>query len=112
ANGEILIANWGNDSLEIMSRDGALRTLHNHIDGQPMGKVNFVLRDSKERLWLTVTTREQPWTQQLISKTSDGYIALIDQDGIRIVADGFCGTNEIRFDANEEWLYVVESTGQ
>ena len=34
----------------------------------------------------------------------------MDENGVRIVADGFCGTNEIRFDDNEEWLYVVEST--
>jgi sugar lactone lactonase YvrE len=27
------------------------------------------------------------------------------------VADGFHFTNEIRFDAKEEWLYVVETTG-
>ena len=29
----------------------------------------------------------------------------------RIVADGFHFTNEIRFDAREEWMYVVETTG-
>jgi len=28
-----------------------------------------------------------------------------------IVADGFHFTNEIRFDAREEWMYVVETTG-
>jgi gluconolactonase len=28
------------------------------------------------------------------------------------VADGFVGTNEIRFDAREEWLYVVESNAR
>src|SRR4029077_16905228 len=64
------------------------------------------------RIWVTVTTREQPWTRQLQTKVSDGYVALIDERGIRIVADGFCGTNELRFDAKEEWLYVVESTGR
>ena len=50
--------------------------------------------------------------QQIDTKTADGYIALIDDRGIRIAAEGFCGTNEIRFDDNEEWLYVVESTGR
>jgi sugar lactone lactonase YvrE len=30
---------------------------------------------------------------------------------LRIVADGFAFTNEVRFDANEEWLYVVETCG-
>jgi gluconolactonase len=28
------------------------------------------------------------------------------------VAEGFTGTNEIRFDAREEWLYVVESNAR
>ena len=42
----------------------------------------------------------------------NGYIALVDKHGIRLVAEGFNGTNEIRFDDDEEWLYVVESTGR
>jgi sugar lactone lactonase YvrE len=41
----------------------------------------------------------------------DGYIAVLDEHGLRIVADGFHFTNEVRLDANEEWLYIVESTG-
>lgn len=41
----------------------------------------------------------------------DGYIALYENGRFRIVADGFGFTNEIRFDANEEYLYVVETTG-
>ncbi len=112
SNGDFIIANWGTDAVERMTRDGHLRTLYTEIDGQPLGKANFVLRDSRNRIWLTVTTREIPWTKQLNTRTSDGYIALIDERGIRIVADGFCGTNEVRLDANEEWLYVVESTGR
>jgi gluconolactonase len=111
-SGDFFIANWGTDSLEVMTRDGQLKTLYSEIDGQPLGKTNFPLRDSRGRIWFTVTTREQPWTKQVNSKTSDGYIGLIDERGIRIVAEGFCGTNEIRFDDNEEFLYVVESTGR
>jgi gluconolactonase len=111
SNGDFLIANWGTDTVEIMTRDGRVRTLYTEIDGQPLGKANYVLRDSKNRIWLTVTTREQPWTNQLNTKTADGYVALMDEKGIRIVAEGFCGTNEVRLDPKEEWLYVVESTG-
>ncbi len=111
-NGDFIIANWGTDAVERMTREGHLRTLYTEIDGQPLGKANFVLRDSRNRIWLTVTTRETPWTRQLNTRTADGYIALIDERGIRIVADGFCGTNEVRLDTNEEWLYVVESTGR
>ena len=35
----------------------------------------------------------------------------MDDKGLRVVADGFYFTNEIRFDAKEEWLYIVETTG-
>ncbi len=41
----------------------------------------------------------------------DGYLAVVDERGIRIVADGFHFTNEVRLDAQEEWLYIVETTG-
>lgn len=111
ANGDILISNFGTDLLEVMTREGATRTLHDQIDGQPIGKVNFVLRDSKNRIWVTVSTRVNPWTTAAATRVRDGYIALVDERGIRIVADGLYFTNEIRMDANEEWLYIVETTG-
>jgi gluconolactonase len=110
-NGDILISNFGTDLLEVMTRDGELRTLHDSIDGQPIGKVNFVLRDSKDRIWLTVSTRMNPWTDAFASRVQDGFVALVDTSGLRIVADGFRFTNEIRFDSKEEWLYIVETTG-
>lgn len=42
---------------------------------------------------------------------ADGYIARYEDGAFRIVAEGFHFTNEIRFDAREEFLYVVETTG-
>ena len=111
-NGDFLIANFGTDALELMTRGGQSRTLYDRIDGQPLGKVNFVLRDSKDRIWLTVTTRTNPWTRSINDKLADGYVALIDERGMRIAADGFVGTNEVRLDANEEWLYVVETNAK
>lgn len=111
-DGDFLIANWGTDSIERMTRDGKVTRLFDSVDGQPLGKTNFVLRDSKGRLWLTVTTRMQPWTESINARARDGYIALIDERGVRIVADGFEGTNEVRMDAKEEWLYVVESNAR
>ena len=110
--GDFIIANWGTNALEILSRDGRLRTLYTEIDGQPLGKANFPLRDSEGRIWFTVTTREQPWTSRSHQNCRTATLRLIDDHGIRIVAEGFNGTNEIRFDDNEEWLYLVESTGR
>jgi gluconolactonase len=110
--GDFLIANFGTDAIELMHRDGSSRTLYTHIDGRPLGKMNFVLCDSKDRVWFTVTTRLIPWTRSINEKVADGYVGVIDERGIRIVAEGFVGTNEIRFDAQEEWLYVVESNAR
>ncbi len=111
ADGSFLIANFGTDCLELMTRDGRTRTLVDRIDGQPIGKVNFVLRDSRNRLWLTVSTRVNPWTQAASTRVRDGYVAVVDERGLRVVADGFHFTNEVRLDAAEQWLYVVETTG-
>ncbi|SCK17217.1 Sugar lactone lactonase YvrE [Variovorax sp. HW608] len=111
-DGNIVIANFGTDAIELMTRDGQLRTLYDSVDGQPLGKTNFVLCDRRGRIWFTVTTREVPWTKSINARTADGYVGVIDERGIRIVADGFVGTNEIRFDASEEWLYVVETNAR
>ena len=112
ANGDILISNFGTDRLERMTRDGRTEVLLEYVDGQRLGKVNFVLRDRRDRLWITISTRVNPWGDAINSRLADGYIVLLDQRGARIVADGFHFTNEIRFDAAEEWLYVAETTAK
>lgn len=57
AEGNILIANFGTDHIELMTRDGFSRTLYTELEGAPLGKTNFILRDSRNRIWFTVTTR-------------------------------------------------------
>ena len=111
SNGDFLISNFGTDCLERMARDGTSRVLADTIDGQPIGKVNFVLRDSKDRIWITVSTRIKNWMHALRTDLADGYVARYERGNFHIVADGFHFTNEIRFDAREEFLYVVETTG-
>lgn len=112
ANGDFLVANFGTDRLEVMRRDGTSRVLVDTIDGMPIGKVNFVLRDRKDRIWITVSTRIRNWMRAIGPTVADGYVALVDEHGVRVVADGFRFTNEIRFDADEEYLYVVETAGR
>jgi gluconolactonase len=108
-NGDVLISNFGTDRLELMTRSGETRVLVDSIDGQAIGKVNFVLRDSKDRIWLTISTRTKNWMRAMSPNVRDGSIALYDGGRLRIVADGFAFTNEIRLDAKEEWLYVAET---
>jgi sugar lactone lactonase YvrE len=94
-----------------MTREGDTRVLADTIDGLPIGKVNFVLRDSRDRIWITVSTRVKNWMHALRTDLPDGYLARYEGGNFRIVADGFRFTNEIRFDAKEEFLYVVETAG-
>jgi gluconolactonase len=108
-NGDVLISNFGTDRLEVMTRSGETRVLVDTIDGQAIGKANFVLRDSKDRIWLTISTRTKNWMRAMSPSVRDGYVALYDGGRLRIVADGFAFTNEIRLDASEEWLYVAET---
>lgn len=112
ANGDLLIANFGTDRLERMTRGGDTKVLLDSLDGKPLGKVNFVLRDRQDRIWFTVSTMVNPWSDAISATLADGYIVLIDDKGPRVVADGLRFTNEIRFDADEEWLYVAETTGK
>ena len=111
-NGDILISNFGTDRLELMKRNGESEVLYDTLDGKPIGKVNFVLRDKRNRVWLTVSTTIPNWMNAISPNIRDGFIAVADEKGLRIVADGFAFTNEIRFDAAEEWLYVVETTAK
>lgn len=110
-NGDILISNFGTDCLERMKRTGETEVLFDTIDGKEIGKVNFVYRDSKNRIWITITTMKKNWLDALRPDLDDGYIARYDERGIHIVADGLHFTNEVRMDAKEEYLYVVETTG-
>jgi sugar lactone lactonase YvrE len=111
SNGDFLISNFGTDRLELMRRDGTTTVLADSVDGAPIGKVNFVLRDSKDRIWITISTKIKNWMHALRTDLKDGYIVRYEGGTFRIVADGFGFTNEIRFDAREEFLYVVETTG-
>lgn len=110
-NGDILISNFGTDRLERMTRTGETEVLFDTIDGTPIGKVNFVLRDSKDRIWITITTKVKNWIDALVPDLDDGYIARYDKRGIHIVADGLHFTNEVRMDRDETYLYVVQTTG-
>jgi gluconolactonase len=94
-----------------MTREGESKVLADKIDGQPIGKVNFVLRDSRNRIWITVSTRIKNWMHALRPDLADGYIAQYVDGAFRIAAEGFHFTNEIRMDAREEYMYVAETTG-
>jgi sugar lactone lactonase YvrE len=111
-DGDFLISNFGTDRLEHMTRDGRTTTIFDTLDGGPIGKVNFVCRDSKDRVWVTVSTKEPDWGQKIAPDTDDGQLLLYADGELRVVADGLGFANECKLDAPEEYIYVVQTTGR
>ena len=70
-------------------------------------------RDSKNRIWITVSTMLHDWPKAISPDIIDGRILLYEEGkGVRIVADDVHFSNECKLDANEEWLYVVQTCGR
>ena len=108
-DGSIIVANLGMGKVQKLHPDGHVEDLLTEVDGVSITTPNFVFLDSRNRLWISVMTREHHWWPAAVAPRPDGYIVLIDEKGPRIVADGLYLTNEIRLDAQEEYLYVVET---
>ena len=112
-DGSFLLANLADSGgIFRLKRDGALDTVLTEIDGTALPPTNFVMTDELDRIWLTVSTRRQPRALGYRPDVDDGFIALMDHRGARIVADGLGYTNEIQFDASGRWLYVNETFGR
>ncbi|MGH2510554.1 MAG: SMP-30/gluconolactonase/LRE family protein [Ktedonobacteraceae bacterium] len=109
ADGSLLIANIGGSAVQRLYPDGHVENFLTEIDGVPLTTPNFVFRDSQDRIWIAVSTREETWWAAASYPRPDGYIILVDDKGPRVVAEGIYFTNEIRLDANEEYLYVAET---
>lgn len=108
-DGSLIVANLGMSKVQRLHSDGRVEDLLTEVDGVSITTPNFVFLDSRNRLWLSVMTREHHWWPAAAAPRPDGYIVLIDEKGPRIVADGLYLTNEVRLDAREEYLYAVET---
>jgi sugar lactone lactonase YvrE len=108
-DGSLIVANLGMGKVQKLHPDEQVEDLLTEVDGVSITTPNFVFLDSRNRLWISVMTRENHWWPAFAAPRPDGYIILIDEKGPRIVADNIFLTNEIRLDAQEEYLYVVET---
>jgi sugar lactone lactonase YvrE len=113
-DGRVLFADLGKDVGGIFAIDaaGKVEAILDSLDGQPLPPSNFVLVDSEERLWFTVSTRKRPRSEAWNHRVADGFIGVVDARGARIVADGIGYTNEIAFSPDRQWLYVNETYNQ
>jgi len=110
-NGNFIIAHMSENvgGVYMLTKEGVLSAILTEIGGVPLPPTNFVLIDSQDRIWVTISTRLFPRYESWTKDNADGFIVLIDDKGPRIVADNLGFTNELRLDASGEYLYVVET---
>ena len=92
-----------------ITRDGQQSPVVTEVDGVDLVSVNFVHVDADERIWVTVSTRENPRQLAYRADVASGFIVLVDEKGARVVADDIGYTNEAKVDPAGDWLYVNET---
>lgn len=107
--GNLYLADWAENKILKMSPDGKTEVIFEALDGKPLGPTNYVFMDSKDRLWVAISSKRTPWFPAATNPQPDGFVVLIDEKGARVVGEGIVFTNEIRLDAKEEYLYVAET---
>lgn len=111
-----LFANLGESGgVWSLASNGEVRPFLQEVDGEQIPSTNFVHRDDCGRIWVCVSTRHPTshhYEHRLSSTQDDGYIALVDEKGARIVADGLVWTNECRVSPSGSHLYVNETMGR
>lgn len=109
-DGTLYIANIATGAVQKLDPStGYVQDFLTEVDGVKLTCPNFVFLDSKNRLWISYSTRESVWWPAAAHPRPDGFIVLLDDKGPRIVADGIYFTNEVRLDAKEEYLYAAET---
>ena len=112
---EFLVANLGTTcggGVWRIDRQHRLTPMLMQVDGVPLTSTNFVTIDASGRTWVSMSTRMVPRELAFNAKIADGFIAVLDPRGARIVADGIAFTNECRVDPSGRWLYVNETYGR
>jgi len=110
-NGNFLFADLGETAGGVyeLARDGSVRAFVLRADGVDLPPTNFVHEDALGRVWITVSTRKTPRAAAYRPDVADGFIALCDARGARVVADGLGYTNEALPGPDGRHLYVNET---
>ena len=91
--------------------DGSVEAVALTVEGNPMPPANFVVKDRRGRIWVTVSTRKTPRAGDYRLSANSGFIAVIEPNSCdaRIVADGLGYTNECVIDEHRGELWVNET---
>ena len=114
--GRILIANFGGPDTgygplqRLDPNTGVVETVCAAIGGRKLFGANYPLCDSAGRIWCSHST----WgpVDEAFAGKNDGLIFRCDPDGrVVVLAEGIRFANGIALDAQEQNLYVCETTG-
>jgi sugar lactone lactonase YvrE len=110
-DGSFLLAHLGDDEGGVyrLQRDGEVFPWLQQVDGVDLPPTNFVVEDTANRFWVTVSTRLKPRALGYRRSCNDGFIVRVDSRGAAIVADGLGYTNEVAVHPSGRWLYVNET---
>lgn len=110
-DGSFLFANFGTGGVGgvwRLHRDGQVEPFLLEVDGITLPRTNFVWLDDQDRIWVCVSTVHKP-DYEFSKDRADGFIALVDRKGARIVGTGIVWTNECRIDPSGKYVYVNET---
>jgi len=110
-DGSFILAHLGAEEGGVfrLTRDGQVTPMLREVDGEALAPTNYAVRDRQGRLWVTISTRLIPRDRDWNPLASTGYIALLDDRGARIAADGLGYTNECMPSPDGRFLYVNET---
>lgn len=108
-DGTLILAGIDSGTVHELRADGTATLLLDRFAGAPLGAVNFVHIDPRGETWVTVSTRTVPRTRAIEAPIPDGYVLKLEPSGPRLMADGLCFANELRFDPAMRWAYLAES---
>ena len=114
--GTVLLAHLGDTDGGIfrLHPDGEVEPVVTTVEGLPMPPANFVVKDSHDRIWITISTRLTPRAADYRASANTGFIAVAEpgQSDARIVADGLGYTNECVVDELRGHVWVNETFGR
>ena len=108
-DGTLVLAGIDSGTVHERRPDGSTALLLDRFEEAPLGAVNFVHVDPRGDTWVTVSTRTTPRSRAIEASIPDGYILKLASDGPRLMADGLCFANELRFDPAMRYAYLAES---
>ena len=108
-HGHCIIANIGNGEVQSLSPDGNHAVLMTQVDGIRMPSPNFPFIDSRERLWVSISTKRPDLEDAFRSPAPDGCIVRLHNGTSVIAAEGIFFANGIALDPAEQFLYVAET---